>query len=243
MKKIVLIAFISVAAIFAAIPSFAQETVRQKADKINSAEKQAAQSNSASEARGIGDSVWTGAEQGDGALPTEPGKTIDVISDNEDSLPQENPSNFDKPKTKDVTPWKGLLIALCATFMSGIAFLIATFILAETMRNAVVSDTAWKIVNMAVTGLLIAALLAFIASIAMATVIMIKYKQFMLGGIWLGASVLLLAFVIETIRRAFFGKGITSAVSAVGSALSLFGIGGGAFLMAKPETVADKGKH
>ena len=108
------------------------------------------------------------------------GKTIDIISNNEDTVPQ------DKPKTEDATPWKGLLIALCSTFMSGIALMLATFIAA--------------------------------------------------------ASVLLLGFLIDTLRRAFFGKGLSTAVSAVGISLSLLGICGGAFLMAKPDVVSSKSK-
>ncbi len=242
MRKIITLICFFVFAISVAIPTFAQGNSQQKANEINAAGQQSIQSNSASEARNIGDAVWNGSKNGNASSSMNAGKTIDIISNNEDTVPQDKPSTFDKPKTEDATPWKGLLIALCSTFMSGIALMLATFIAAESVRNADLSEKAWGFANTAITVMLLASVAIFIAAIVMATIIILKYKQYLMGSIWAAASVLLLGFLIDTLRRAFFGKGLSTAVSAVGISLSLLGIGGGAFLMAKPDVVSSKPK-
>lgn len=221
-KNIFSIAFSAFMAVaFYAIPSYAQ-TAQQKASEINAADKSAVQSQSATEAKDINNAAWDGAKQGSGSSID--GKTIDIIGGYAPVSEKNEETSFDEPKSEDVTPWKTELISIISTFSAAmIALFIATILIHQGISTPLRAKIGMTIA--------FAAVAACTAALGLAITIMIKYKQYALGGMWAGvcgagiASCLVAAFaginqykVVALHLKSFLAKHI----AAIG--LTLFGI-------------------
>ena len=201
MKKILtIIAFFTFTFTLCMNISYAQ-TTQDKAQEIQAAGQEAEQSQSATETRNINDSEWSNAEQGSGTPDMEHSQTVDIISNNEDTPPQDEPSTFDKPETEDATPWRIMLISMTSAFMSAMVLLtIGAAIIGanrkqDAIRNADIGRYRLKIGTILCS--IAAALCA--AVIGIAVTIMVKYNQYLLGGIWAGLGAMGVAACIATI--------------------------------------------
>lgn len=229
MKKIL---FVSLSfLLFSVIPSFAQNT-QQKANEINAAGKTAAQSQSATDARATQNAVWDGSAKSSGTTSDANAGQIDTIGGNaEDSRTQDTPSTFDKPESEDITPWMTELYAMMGliggafTLMLIISFLIQ----GACSRNSPGTAKVATVMAGIATAMCAAAL-------ALAIVLMVKYKQTSLGMAWAIASVLAMTVCLTA---AFTGvnayknaetdtySSMAANFAAIGCLLSCVVIGGG----------------
>ena len=164
-----------------AMPSFAQST-QQQAQDIEAAEQAAANADTPSEARNIGNTAW------DGTNNSVPGTTsgegiIDPQnvsgSGNPGDTPQ-TPTDSDVPEpseSKDVTPWKAEAKALKYLFMGAMLLLAVAAALSDTPNGSVIAVTLSSI-----------AIAASAAAVGLALTIMFKYKQYAYGGMWLAVA-------------------------------------------------------
>lgn len=251
MKKIIL--SLSAVLLFASIPASAQST-QQKANEINVAGKSAAQSQSATDARATQNAVWDGSAKSSGTAPDAKGGQIDIIGGNENIDPQKDEeSTFDAPESKDVTPWKGLLTGLVSTIMSSMAML-ATASLFMYFASMHETDPTGHVFaeKMQRTAQYIAsaAVLALIAAAAMATILIVKHKQYLLGSLWLGCATLGLAsgisLIVGTSKLRGTGwymqsyKRICTTLMITTMAVAAIGLGGGGYLAYRSYKQADK---
>ena len=242
MKKTILaISFLFLTTMaFFAVPSYAQ-TAKDKANEINAAGKSAVQSQSTTESRGINNAAWDGSAKG--GVSVQDGKKIDIIGGNTQSTQEDEKTSFDEPETKDVTPWKGVLIGLVSSMMSAFALLAAASLVAYHAKSFENHPQGYELSNkfLKIAAVMAAvAIAACVAAIALATVIMLKYKQYELGGIWLGgASVGLISGIalIATTRHLGGRLGwyndnynkIIGTMMAIELSLSILGICGGGY--------------
>ncbi len=236
MKKTILaISFLFLTTMaFFAVPSYAQ-TAKDKANEINAAGKSAVQSHSATESRSINNAAWDGS--GKGGVSVQDGKKIDIIGGNTQSTQEDEKSSFDAPESEDVTPWKELLTGLVSTFMAATGLLAAA--------AAILGRNGWKgnelvkeeLLSKIGIALAIAALAVFTSAMALATVLMIKYKQYVLGSIWASGAALGIADCVFTIaygraayKRWYDNRGMHRLIMALGLLTAAIGIGGGGYL-------------
>lgn len=200
MKKTILaISFLFLTATaFFAVPSYAQ-TTQEKADEINVAGQSAEQSQSATEARNTNDSAWSGTEQGGGTPDMEHAKTVDIISDNKGGIPQDVPSTFDEQNTEDVTPWKAELERIYCLFGVAMALCVAATTILFTL-NKFMTPGQYVKCRIAQAMFSIAAATCA-AAVVFSTMIMVKYEQYMMGGILAGAATLGLGVCIAMVIR------------------------------------------
>ena len=188
MKKLILL--LSTVLLFVSISAFAQNTF-QKAKDTNAAGRSAVQSQSDTDARNIGNQAWDGSAKGSGTPSEYNGKTIDLIGGNKniDQKKDEKPS-FDKNIVPaDVTPWKNEFKAMFGAFAASLALVFIAGMTAFTY------PTLEKIA----LGMAITAAAGLLAALSLAVVIMTKYSQTALGGMWVGlisAAIALCAVVI-----------------------------------------------
>ncbi len=189
MKKLILLSFTVLLSV--SIPAFAQNTF-QKAKNTNAAGRSAVQSQSETDARNIGNQSWDCADEGGGTSSTDYGrKTVSLIGGekNIDQKTDERPC-FDKNVVPaDITPWKNEFKAMFGAFA---ASLVLVFIAGMT---AFTYPTLEKIA----LGMAITAAAGLLAALSLAVVIMTKYSQTALGGMWVGlisAAIALCAVVI-----------------------------------------------
>ena len=208
-----------------AMPSFAQST-QQQAQDIEAAEQAAANADTPSEARNIGNAAW------DGANNSAPGTTsgeglIDPQnvsgSGNQDNAPQ-TPTDSDVPEpseSKDVTPWKAESKALKYLFMGAMLLLSTAAVLADTPKGKPIAITLASI-----------AIAASAAAVGLALTIMFKYGQYAYGGMWLAvAGAGLAACAVACIAGAkAYNAAKTNAQATINVylkvILTLFGLGG-----------------
>ena len=187
MKKIIFL--LSAAFVLVSMPAFAQNTF-EKAKDTNAAGKSAVQSQSDTDARNIGNQSWDCADEGGGTSSTDYGrKTVSLIGGNKniDSKKDEKPC-FDKNIVPaDITPWKSEFKAMFGLFAASLSLLFLAGMF--TGFAGLIYPTAGKIG----LGLAIAAAAGFIAALALAIVIMTKYGQKALGGMWVALSAIGLA--------------------------------------------------
>ena len=177
--------------LFAAIPSFAQNTF-QKAKNTNAAGKSAVQSQSETDARNIGNQAWDCADEGGGSTSSgSERKTISLIGGdkNIDQKKDETPC-FDKNIVPaDVTPWKNVFRAMFGAFTASLALVFVAGMMAFSYTR----------LEKIALGMAITAAAGLLAALALAVVIMAKYSQTALGGMWVGlitAALALCAVVI-----------------------------------------------
>lgn len=191
MKKIIL----SLSAIlsFAAIPAFSH-TVQDKAGEINSAGKYSVQTQSATDARNIGNEVWDGSAKGGGTPSSESeGKSFDIIGGNNgDSRIQDKPSTFDKPEEENITPWSAEVYTMFG-LLSG-AFLMMIALSMIVSASCATNNPSQAIVAIVMAGIA-AAMCA--AALALAIVLIAKYKQTQLGIVWAIACTLAMTTCIS----------------------------------------------
>lgn len=189
MKKIIL--SLSAMLLFSAMPSFAQNT-QQKANDINAAGATAVQSESATEARNTNNEAWDGATKGDGTTSDANAGQIDIIGGNaEDSRTQEEPSTFDNPESEDVTPWKTEMYAMMG--LLGGAFLLL-MILSIMISLACAGNSPGLAMAATIMAGIATAMCA--AALALAIVLIVKYKQTELGITWAIVSTLAMTFCL-----------------------------------------------
>ena len=195
MEKIIL--SISAIFLFAAMPAFAQNA-QKKANEINDAGKNAVHSQSAAESRNINNAAWDGSDSG-GGTPDGKNGTIDIIGgNNPDKHMEDNPSTFDKPESEDVTPWKKLITAMLSTLAAASALLVAaSALMIKYAKYDWAGYTTLEIANK--LGYIAAAL--FAAVLAMSVVLMVKHKQYLLGGMWGGLATLGIASSLTVALR------------------------------------------
>lgn len=236
---------VSLTALFAALFAFAAfmplsayaANSKDKADEINAAGRNSVQSQSATESRSINNAAWDGASQGGGTPSAKGGQTIDIMGGNASGVPEDEKSSFDAPESEDVTPWKELLTGLVSTFMAATGLLAAAAaILGRNgwAGNKLVKEELLSKIGIA---LAIAALAAFTSALALATVLMIKYKQYVLGSIWASGAALGIADCVFTIaygraayKRWFDNRGMHRLIMALGLLTAAIGLGGGGYL-------------
>jgi len=171
---------------FAAVPAFSY-TSQQKAGEINAAGKSAVQAKSAAEARNIGNEVWDGSAKGGGTPSSESeGKSFDIIGgNNEDSRIQDKPSTFDKPESEDITPWSTEVFTMLG-LLSGAFFMMMA--LSMIISAACATHNPSKAIVATVMAGIAASMCA--AALALAIVLIAKYKQTKLGTVWAIAATL-----------------------------------------------------
>ena len=238
MKKTILaISFLFLTTMaFFAVPSYAQ-TAKDKANEINAAGKSAVQSQSATESRNINNAAWDGASHGGGTPSAKGGQTIVIMRENASGVPEDEKSYFDAPESEDVTPWKELLTGLVSTFMAATGLLAAAAAILGRNgweSNKLVTEELLSKIGIA---LAIAALAAFTSALALATVLMIKYKQYVLGSIWASGAALGIADCVFTIaygraayKRWYDNRGMHRLIMALGLLTAAIGLGGGGYL-------------
>ena len=245
MKKIIL--SLSAILLLATVPSFAQNSF-QKAKDTNAAGKSAVQSQSATDARNIGNQSWDGSAKGSGTPSSDSGKTIDIIGGKGNIDPEKDEkSSFDTPKSEDVTPWKDLLTSIVSTIMGAMAMLAAAALVVHSAGtpkwNGASEDWADMMQKIA-RALAIAAVVTLAAAIALATTLMVKHQQHLLGGLWLGCATLGMASGISMIavinsklldESCFFigYKKICTILMITTLAVAAIGVGGGGVLAYK----------
>ena len=202
MKKIIFL--LSAAFLFISMPAFAQNTF-EKAKDTNAAGRSAVQSQSDTDARNIGNQAWDSAYEGGGTSSTGYGrKTVSLIGGNEniDQKKDEKPC-FDKNIVPaDITPWKNEYRAMFATFIPSLALVFVAGIIA-TRSTSIAKKVALPMAITAAAG--------FMAVLALAIVIMTKYGQKALGGMWVALAAIGLALCaaviaasIDVIRKGFW---------------------------------------
>ncbi len=207
------------------------------------------QSQSATDARNIGNQSWDGSAKGSGTPTTDDhGKTIDLIGGNENIDPEKDEkSSFDTPKSEDVTPWKDLLTSIVSTIMGAMAMLAAAALVvhsAGTPRWNGASEDWADMMQKIARALAIAAVVTLAAAIALATTLMVKHQQHLLGGLWLGCATLGMASGISMIavinsklldESCFFigYKKICTILMITTLAVAAIGVGGGGVLAYK----------
>lgn len=235
----------SLTALFAALFAFAAfmplsayaANSKDKADEINATGRNSVQSHSATESRSTNNAAWDGAGQGGGLLQLKEAQTIDIMGGNDSGVPEDEKSSFDAPESDDVTPWKELLTGLVSTFMAATGLLAAA--------AAILGRNGWKgnelvkeeLLSKIGIALAIAALAVFASAMALATVLMIKYKQYVLGSIWASGAALGIADCVFTIaygraayKRWFDNRGMHRLIMALGLLTAAIGLGGGGYL-------------
>ena len=183
MKKIIL--SLSAILLLATVPSFAQNSF-QKAKDTNAAGKSAVQSQSATDARNIGNQSWDCSAKGSGTPTTDDhGKTIDLIGGNENIDPKKDEKScFDKNIVPaDITPWKNEYKAMFATFIPSLVLALVAGMISS--KNPLAAKIA--------LGMAITAAAGFLAVLSLAVVIMTKYGQKTLGGMWIALATVGLA--------------------------------------------------
>ena len=188
MKKIFLL---SAAFLFISIPAFAQNTF-QKAKDTDAAGKSAVQSQSETDARNIGNQSWDSADEGGGTSSTEyERKTVSLIGGekNIDQKTDENPSIDKNVVPANITPWKNEYRAMFATFIPSFALVFLAGVMAN--KSTLTSKIAM--------GMAITAAAGFLAVLSLAVVIMTKYGQKALGGMWLALATIGLALCAAVI--------------------------------------------
>lgn len=244
MKKIIL--SLSAILLLATVPSFAQNTFK-KAKDTNAVGRSATQSQSETDARNIGNQSWDGSAKGSGTPSSDSGKTIDIIGGNENiDSEKDEKSSFDAPKAEDATPWKDLLTGIVSTIMGAMAMLAAAALVTYFAKLHEHDPTgmafAEKMQRIA-QYLAVAAIATLTAAIAMATVLMAKYQQHLLGGLWLGCATLGMASGIAMVvgTSKLRGKGwymdsyntICTTLMITTLAVAAIGVGGGGVLAYK----------
>ena len=178
---------------FAAMPCNA-ESVQQEAVEIKAEEQAAAQSQSSTESRDVTDEAWDGADHKTAEGDISDG-TVDIIGGDEGNEPKDEETSFDNIEKEDVTPWKGTITGIVASFMSGLGLML----IAATLLASIISDEVTYsryIITRIAQALFVAAAAAFATAIAFATILMVEYKQYMLGSIWAGIATFSLAEAI-----------------------------------------------
>ena len=235
MKKIIL--SITAIFLFAAMPAFAQNAQR-KANEINAAGKSAVQSQSATESRSINNAAWDGSGSGSGT-PEGKNGTIDIIGgNNSDERTEDNPSTIDKPESEDVSPWKNLITAMMATLAAASALLAAAAAVMIRQTSFMASSRTLMEIGQR---LAYAAIPVFAAVLAMSVVLMVKHKQYLLGGLWAGIATIGIAAAVamsitscpggctkEVWYRDYVPQYVRSAV--IGIIMALTGFAGGGTL-------------
>ncbi len=193
MKKTLLT--LSVFLLFISVPAFSQ-TAQEQANEINAASEEAVQSESATEARNDETAAWEGAEGNSGTPADENAETVDLIGGEEKvQEEQDETSSFETPKTEDVTPWKGLMIGLISTFMGAVGLMLV----AATLLACSTTEDVTRAANIRIRiaqALYIVAAAAFGAVLTLATILMVKHGQYLLGGIWAGLATVSIAAAI-----------------------------------------------
>lgn len=158
----------------------AAQTAQQKADEINASGQAAEQTQSATDSRAIDNAAWDSA-QGGPSEDISSGKT-DIIGGDSTVQNDEEKSTFDSINPEDVTPWKAELELIHQIVMYALsAMMVGAFILTAGERSArTVIGTA----------IIFAAAAACAVAMALSIVVMAKYKQYALGGLWLGICTL-----------------------------------------------------
>ena len=177
--KTILIKFIF--ATFAFMPMLvmplAAQTVQQKANEINASGQAAEQTQSATDSRAIDNAAWDSA-QGGTSEDISSGKT-DIIGGDSTVQNDEEKSTFDSINPEDVTPWKAELELIHQIVMYALsAMMVGAFILTAGERTVIG------------TAIIFAAAAACAVAMALSIVVMAKYKQYALGGLWLGICTL-----------------------------------------------------
>lgn len=172
---------------FSVLPTFAQNS-QQKAQEIRNAENAAMKSDSATKSRGIGNEAWDGAKQGNSTNELD-GKQVDVIGGNSNTPTEDNgqETTITPSETENVTPWESEMDAVKGLLggILGALALAAIFLDAKAMPSCVAGIVFCG-----------AAILMSVALMAVAMVIMFKYQQFAMGGVWLATGTALLVLSI-----------------------------------------------
>ena len=243
MKKLTLL--LSAAFVLVSMPAFAQNTF-EKAKDTNAAGKSATQSQSATESRNINNSAWDGSGNGSGT-PEGKNGTIDLIGgNNPDERMEDKPSTFDKPESEDATPWKDLLTSIVSTIMGAMAMLATAALVSyfATTHNYRVNSEDWAThIQKIARAIAIAAVAVLAVAMALATTLMIKYGQHLLGGLWLGCATLGMAsgiaMIVGTSKLADEScyyinyKKICAILMTTTLAVAAIGVGGGGYLAYK----------
>lgn len=183
LTKVILSAF-AIALIFA-IPSFAQETMRQ-AEQIKDAEQAASNANTASEARSLGNEAWDGSSETEGTATGE--GAIDPKDVGTDETPTQQsiilnsqegkPNAPDSTKTEDVTPWQKEAKALKYVFMTAMLMLTVAATLSATKPYGPQLAIIFSAIAIAASA----------TAVGLALTLMFKYKQYAFGGMWLAVA-------------------------------------------------------
>ncbi len=183
MKKIIFL--LSAAFVLVSMPAFAQNTF-EKAKDTNAAGKSAVQSQSATDARNIGNQAWDCADEGGGSTSSRSeGKTISIIGGDKNIDPKKDEKPcFDKNIVPaDITPWKNEYKAMFATFIPSLVLALLAGMISS--KNPLAAKIA--------LGMAITAAAGFLAVLSLAVVIMTKYGQKTLGGMWIALATVGLA--------------------------------------------------
>ncbi len=160
--------------------SYAQNT-KQKAQEINTASQAAQQTQSATDARNIGNEVWDGSAKGSGTPETTNGKTVDIIGGGENiGQNNEQKSSFDPKNPEVITPWSNeirTIVKLLAGAMAGL-FVAALIIARCRTLHKSGPDTIVATIMAA------AAAAACAYALALAIQVILKHGQTQLGTMW-----------------------------------------------------------
>ena len=182
-RKILSVSLFSIAFAFAGTASYAGNSARQDALNIDSAGKQASQAESAEQSRNINDSSWSGANRSTSDSGMSVNSRVGIVGGNApDSSQTQQPSSFEPSEAEDITPWRTELNAIYGLFAGAMALLgVAALMMNRQAGYPTVEDSVRGAIGMALAA---TAAAACVAALSLSVIIMIKYKQYVLGGMW-----------------------------------------------------------
>lgn len=187
MKKIICIFSVMAAAIFmfADVPALYAESAKQQANIINNA-GQSSRTSSDEKSRAINNEAWHGSKESSSSQITE--GTPEIISKpalkrNDNTETQ----SFAVSESENVTPWQGLIQAITWIFLAVSSFILFISMSIKRVQVDPASQNTIGAIAAAISFLMAA---ACATALALSLIIMIKYKQYKLGGILAGFSAL-----------------------------------------------------